>query len=193
MSLFQDTVDTSNRFLTCNCLPADGGQFRTVLRFSVSVDNVGSEPAVYPALPEGLASPVTTDPFWTFNECREEWTLAEWALYEILGPDGTLLLSGVKYGYCTYDYTCSGGVSPRFTCDPAGRQGISVGCRDTYDYNQPCNMIDITTLNQTLGYDPEAEYSLRVTFNPAGKVDEADLTNNAATATFIPAAVPVRS
>jgi hypothetical protein len=54
-------------------------------------------------------------------------------------------------------------------------------------------MLDITTLNQTAGYDPEATYSLRVTFNPAGKVDEADLTNNVAVVDFIPAALAVRS
>jgi hypothetical protein len=54
-------------------------------------------------------------------------------------------------------------------------------------------MLDITTLNQTIGYNPEATYSLRVTFNPAQKVEEIDYGNNFAIATFVPAALPVRS
>jgi hypothetical protein len=54
-------------------------------------------------------------------------------------------------------------------------------------------MIDITTLNQTAGYDPETSYALKITFNPAQKVEEVDYGNNFAVVSFIPAALPVRS
>lgn len=96
-----------------------------------------------------------------------------------------------QIGYCTFDNACTTGVQPEFTCE--GTQGISAGCQDTYDYNQPCNMIDITTLSDTPLYDPQATYQLRVTFNPAGKVFESDYDNNFATVAFIPDALPVRS
>ena len=54
-------------------------------------------------------------------------------------------------------------------------------------------MIDITGLNQTAGYNADATYALRVTYNPARKVVELDYANNAARVTFVPATLPVRS
>src|SRR5262245_20415042 len=93
-----------------------------------------------------------------------------YAIYQLLDANEALVAQGGKLGFCLIDSFCDVGL-PRFaSCD---FQGLSAGCSDLYDVSHGCQYIEVTGL-------PDGDYTLRITVDPLGDIEESDETNNAA-------------
>jgi hypothetical protein len=64
---------------------------------------------------------------------------------------------------------CESGVAGHHTCLD---QGLDPGCWDVYPYWLGCQYVDVTDV-------PDGTYSLRVTVDPLGRIDESNEGNNA--------------
>lgn len=131
-----------------------------------------------------------------FHPEHRHWHWLEFSRYEIwsvtpLGLLGRLLLASGKVGYCLRD-------DERLLAAPLGpplledeqvrnrpfyhgcdweRQGISVGWRDTYDYNTGGQSLELSAL-------PDGLYALKSTVDPGNLLQELDKANNTAVVFF---------
>jgi hypothetical protein len=97
----------------------------------------------------------------------------EYARYELLDGAMQVVRTGGKFGFCLEDTSCEGDIEPFFDCD---NQGLTAGCEDLYSTFLGCQYIDVTGL-------ADGEYTLRVTADPNGRIDELDESNNSSTYT----------
>jgi hypothetical protein len=172
-----------------------------VIRFSNSIRNNG--PGVLKVLGVSNRSTSTTEVTQhvynvdgTFNEHEagvfvfhfdhDHWHVENFALYEVwsVGEDGELeevVAATDKVSYCLMDETRSelpiADVEPIYTACNQVIQGISPGWIDTYEYNTPGQIVDITDL-------PDGLYALRSTVDPDGQLQELNQDNNAGTTYF---------
>jgi hypothetical protein len=119
---------------------------------------------------------------FVFHPGHDHWHLEDCALYEVWSLalfgqlDRVVAVSG-KISYCLRDDTRSAAPAaprrPVYTDCEQERQGISPGWIDTYAYDTPGQMVNITAL-------PDGLYALRSTVDPDNHLREADDTNNAA-------------
>lgn len=117
-----------------------------------------------------------------FHPGHNHWHLDSFALYELwsLQSDGTLdqvVATSDKVSYCLRDihrepHPDQATYMGYGTCS-YGRQGLSVGWADVYDYYLPGQSIDISGL-------PDGSYALISTADPFNLIQETDETNNAA-------------
>jgi phosphohistidine phosphatase SixA len=170
---------------------------RKVLRLSNSVVNTG--PGLLEVL--GVANPATSQTTVTqrlysaaglaeersagefvFHPDHNHWHLEDFARYEVwtLTPQGEL--DGViavtdKVSFCLRDNTPAHvpGAAPNAAYTICGQelQGISPGWIDTYKYDTPGQIVDITAV-------PDGIYALRSTVDGEDHLRELDETNNAA-------------
>jgi hypothetical protein len=118
---------------------------------------------------------------FVFHPDHDHWHLENFALYEVwsLTSDGALdevVAVTDKVSYCLMDETRSdlpdAYPEPTYTrCDQV-IQGISPGWIDTYEYNTPGQIVDVTGL-------PDGVYALRSTVDPDSQLLEMDASNNA--------------
>jgi hypothetical protein len=95
------------------------------------------------------------------------WT--DYATYELLDGAQQVVAEGGKLGFCLVDSFCEAGTFPAYvSCD---FQGLSAGCTDEYTYTLGCQYIEITGL-------PDGDYTLRLTVDPLGQIEESDETDN---------------
>jgi len=122
-----------------------------------------------------------------FHPGHEHWHIENFALYEVwsLTPQATLdevIAFTEKVSYCLRDDSRSDlediAPGPRYvTCDRQ-LQGISSGWFDTYEFDTPGQIVDITEV-------PDGVYALRSTVDPANQLVEMDDTNNATAVYFV--------
>lgn len=176
----------------------DDGTPHPLLRFTTSVANAGEGPLVLAGTAEpgnrGNVSQHVSDaatggtvveehPLGVdliYHPEHHHFHLASFASYELLreGPDGDLVPTGQggKQSSCVLDSTptTNGGLRvPAFTDCELGRQGLSVGWRDTYAASLPGQWID-------LGSEPLAggTYVLRYAVDPLRQIAEGGRTAN---------------
>ncbi|MCB0229983.1 MAG: hypothetical protein KDH90_12800 [Anaerolineae bacterium] len=172
-----------------------------VIRFSNSILNAG--PGVLKVLGESDRSTATTRVtqhvynvdgtydehpagVFEFHVTHDHWHVENFALYEVwsLTADGELdevVAVTDKVSYCLMDETRSdrpdAHPEPTYTVCDQIIQGISPGWIDTYEYNTPGQIVDITGL-------PDGTYALRSTVDPDDQMREMDNGNNAGTTYF---------
>ena len=167
-----------------------------VIRFSNSILNSG--PGVLKVLGQSDQSTATTRVtqhvynvdgtyeehdagVFEFHVTHDHWHVENFALYEVwsLTPDGEIdevVAVTDKVSYCLMDETRSNLADaypePTYTVCDQVIQGISPGWIDTYEYNTPGQIVDITDL-------PDGTYALRSTVDPDDQLREMDNSNNA--------------
>lgn len=119
---------------------------------------------------------------FVFHPGHFHWHLDSFALYELwsLQPDGSLdevVATSDKVSYCLRDIRRQPhpdqAVYMGYGSCSYGRQGLSVGWADVYDYYLPGQSIDISGLE-------DGSYALISTADPFNLIQESDETNNAA-------------
>ena len=172
-----------------------------VSRFSNSILNAG--PGVLKVLGESDPNTATTNVtqhvynvdgtfdehpagVFEFHVSHDHWHLENFALYEVwsLTAEGALdevVAVTDKVSYCLMDETRSDQPDaypePTYTVCNQIIQGISPGWIDTYKYNTPGQIVDITDL-------PDGTYALRSTVDPDDQLREMNDNNNAGTTYF---------
>jgi hypothetical protein len=138
------------------CVNAPGD--RKLLRFSVSIQNLGAGDAIVPG-------PEEAPDLYQFDECHGHDHLIGFSSYRLVGTDGTEVM-GHKQGYFMVDVApyCAESGPP---VDFIPSQGVSAGWSDVYIADYPCQWIDITGV-------PDGTYELHVSVDDADVIPEAD-------------------
>lgn len=145
---------------------------RRLLRFTLSVQNVGAMPIV-------IGDP-TQAPEAEWSACHEHYHMAEFATYRLLDPAGNVAALGHKQAFCLMDSQpigTHGPTTPGFDCS---FQGISPGWSDSYGSGLDCQWVDITDV-------PEGAYVLEVAVNGTERYPELSYENNTA---LVPVYIP---
>ncbi|MHA7627208.1 lysyl oxidase family protein [Corallococcus sp. M7] len=146
------------------CVPA-GGE-RRLLRFTTSIVNLGTAPAVVP-------SPQERPDLFVYDECHQHDHLVNFAGYDLKDASGNSLAVGRKQGFYMVDFTqyCADG-TPFAWYDPG--TGISPGWSDVYTADTACQWLDVTDT-------PDGDYTVRVGVDENHIIDELDALPNEAT------------
>lgn len=148
---------------------------RTVIRFSTRIANIGNQDffiGTPPPDPNAASNQFIWDP------CHEHWHYRGYAEYVVMNADKEIPI-GSKNGFCVLDLECGNGLDSKYTCE---KMGITAGCSDIYDFELPCQWIDITGLDAGV-------YAMVVRVNWTKKPDtlghiERDYENNWAQVCF---------
>jgi hypothetical protein len=137
-----------------------GTGYRRILRFDTVLMNSGDADLVV----GDRSDPNNPYAEWfVFAPCHGHYHIRDFSVYELLTPDGSLVVAGHKQGFCMEDsFKYDGGKSNGYNC---GFQGITSGWGDWYYKQLTGQWIDITGV-------PEGDYIVRVTINAAGTFDE---------------------
>jgi len=134
--------------------------YRRILRFDVVLINGGDG---------DLVVGDRSDPnnpyaaYFYYAPCHGHYHIRDFSVYELLTPDGALVVAGHKQGFCMEDsFKYTGGPSHGYDCT---YQGITSGWGDWYYKQLGGQWIDITGV-------PEGDYIVRVTINLGGIFDE---------------------
>lgn len=156
------------------CSVIEGGitpGLRRLLRFTVMTPNTGTADLAIGDPNEHVAA---GDGLYEFAGCHNHYHFRHYALYELLGTDGTIWRA-TKNGFCMLDtdpnpaYFGQPPRAPQFrSCGGfgvAGNQGISAGWADTYRFYLAGQYF---VLDGGAGQPPvpPGEYSIRITVNP---------------------------
>jgi hypothetical protein len=137
-----------------------GTGYRRILRFDTVIMNSGDGDLVV----GDRSDPNNPYAAWfVFAPCHGHYHIRDFSSYDLLTPDGTLVVAGHKQGFCMEDsFKYDGGKSNGYNC---AFQGITSGWGDWYYKQLTGQWIDITGV-------PEGDYIVRVTINAAGTFDE---------------------
>jgi len=96
-------------------------------------------------------------PYFVYHQCHAHYHIKYFSIYELLTPDGKVVVAGTKQGFCfedSFKYE-DGGKSHGYECS---NQGITSGWGDWYYKQLVGQWIDITGV-------PEGDYVVRVSIN----------------------------
>jgi lysyl oxidase/VCBS repeat protein/FG-GAP repeat protein len=144
------------------CVGAPGD--RKLLRFSVSIPNLGSGSVNIPG-------PDQRPDLYQFDTCHQHDHLVGFASYELLDARNAVVAVGRKQGFFLVDLVPYCGDAPEPFINTDGSMGISPGWADVYTADFPCQWLDITGL-------PDGAYTLRVGVDKNDIVDEEDVRPN---------------
>jgi hypothetical protein len=157
-----------------SCSVFEGGitpGLRRLVRFTVMTPNIGTGDLAIGDPNEHVAA---GDGLYEFASCHHHYHFRHYALYELLGMDGTVWRAA-KQGFCMLDtdpnpaYFGQPARAPQFrNCGgigAAGNQGISAGWADTYRFFLAGQyfVLDGGDGQQPV---PPGDYSIRITVNP---------------------------
>jgi hypothetical protein len=144
------------------CVGAPGD--RRLLRFSVSIPNLGSGAVTIPSYE-------TNQELYEFDECHQHPHLVGFASYELVDTGNAVVTVGRKQGFFLVDLVpYCGDARPPAPYDP-NAQGISPGWADVYAGDYPCQWLDITDV-------PDGTYALRIGVDKNDLIDEEDVHPN---------------
>jgi hypothetical protein len=144
------------------CVGAPGD--RRLLRFSVSIPNLGTGP-VY------IQSPDERPELYEFDACHGHHHLTGFASYELLGAQDAVLAVGRKQGFALVDLTPYCGDAAPDVIEADGSQRISPGWADVYAGDYSCQWLDVTDV-------ADGTYTLRIGVDSSNIVDEQDVLPN---------------
>ena len=162
-------VITEDTFTAADCEVAEacvgGTGLRRLLRFDAVIANLGIGDLVMGEPPP----PGVSNDVFQWSACHMHHHVNGFAGYALSDASGTVV-TGRKNAFCLMDSEriVPGAPTDAYTCD---FQGISVGWADLYSRYLPCQWLDITDV-------PSGTYTLTVTVNPNGLIEETDTTNN---------------
>ncbi len=144
------------------CVGAPGD--RRLLRFSVSIVNMGQGAVVIPP-------PDQRPDLYEYDACHLHDHLVGFARYELVDPRREVVAVGRKQGFAMVDLVpyCGDAAPPNYPEDAT--QLLSPGWADVYIASYPCQWLDVTGV-------PDGTYTLRVGANVSGVVDEQDTRPN---------------
>lgn len=164
--------DVSQADFQAGC--AGGATDRLLLRFELHTVNIGDDDVILgaPDCPNCFTNPgaVCNNPLFFCSPTHRIPKSGILAFYEFYDEGGQLLTSRDKPGVCLVDTICD---RHTYTC---GFQGLTSGCTDVYNYGTPCQYLDLTDVDPSVG-----TYTLRAVMDPDGIYDENDETNNVTT------------
>ena len=130
-----------------------GSGYRRLLRFDTVIMNSGDGDLVV----GDRSDPNNPYASWfVFHSCHGHYHIRDFSIYELLTPNGTLVVAGTKQGFCMEDsFKYDGGKSHGYECH---NQGITSGWGDWYYKQLVGQWIDITGV-------PEGDYIVRITIN----------------------------
>ena len=139
-----------------------GTGYRRILRFDTVVMNGGDGDLVV----GDRSDPLNPYASWFyFATCHRHYHIRDFSVYELLSPDGSLVIAQQKGGFCMEDsFKYDGGKSNGYNC---GYQGITSGWGDWYYKQLTGQWIDITGI-------PEGDYIVRATINLSGTFAEGE-------------------
>lgn len=147
--LFSDIMIFDN---TCELLEGcvDDVGIRTILRFSLAAQNIGSKDLVL-----GVAA--NNPDVFHYSGCHDHYHFDDFATYQLFDGD-TVVAAGRKQAFCLLDSSSWAWRNAwgKFDC---ANQGISRGFEDIYESDLPCQWVDVTDV-------PPGEYTLRAEINP---------------------------
>ena len=142
---------------------------RRLLQFESRIENLG---------PGDLAPGDEQDnPLFEYSSCHDHYHFLDFTDYKLLNPDGSVATQGHKQAFCLTDMEP---VDPEASPSPpdthpepgvGGCNRLSAGWVDIYGVGTPCQWVDITDV-------PPGDYVLQLAVNPAGKVNETNVSNN---------------
>jgi hypothetical protein len=154
IQVFDDTCE-----LLEGCVGGTG--WRTILRFTVAVPNIGSRDLA-------LGVPANNPDVFHYSTCHSHHHFDNFAIYQLL--DGNdVIASGHKQAFCLED-TISFAWPFELAQFDCANQGISRGFTDFYEDALPCQWIDVTDVNP-------GDYTLRIELNPTRAGDAYPLLN----------------
>lgn len=105
-----------------------------------------------------------------FGSCHNHWHFKDFTLYELINEDTNEIVTGRKQAFCLMDIRKMDSTvgSSQYGCS---NQGITAGWADIYSYYLDGQWIDITGV-------PAGSYTLRVTINHGGLLNETNYTDN---------------
>jgi hypothetical protein len=141
----------------------NGPGLRRLLRFSVSVPNLGNAPALIPG-------PEEAPHLYYYDDCHKHDHLEGFASYQLHNAQDGLVTSGRKQGFQLIDYQpyCADAEMGR---DHHPSMGMTPGWADIYTADLPCQWLDITDV-------PDGTYSLSVGVDLNNLIDENDVLPN---------------
>ena len=158
MSIVDRFFDASSCDLVEGTVGSAG--YRRILRFDTVVINGGNGDLVVGDRSDPN-NPYAS--YFVFSPCHGHYHIRDFSVYELLKPDGTLVVAGHKQGFCFEDsFKYDGEKSNGYDC---AYQGITSGFGDWYYKQLGGQWIDITGV-------PEGDYIVRVTINLAHIFDE---------------------
>ena len=147
------------------CVGAPGD--RKLLRFSVSIVNLGQGSVVIPP-------PDERPELYEFDVCHLHDHLVGFARYELVDPRNETVAVGRKQGFAMVDLVPYCGDAPPATYASDATQLLSPGWADVYVADYPCQWLDVTGV-------PDGTYTLRVGANVSGVIDEHNVLPNTTT------------
>ena len=131
-----------------------GSGYRRLLRFDTVLMNRGDGDLVVGARSDPN-NPYA--PYFVFHACHGHYHIRYFSIYELLTPNGQVVVAGTKQGFCfedSFKYQ-DGGKSHGYDC---ANQGITSGWGDWYYKQLVGQWIDITGV-------PAGDYIVRVSIN----------------------------
>jgi hypothetical protein len=151
------------------CIGSPG--WRRLIRFTTVLENRGEGPV-------HLGNPVG-HPDFEYDACHFHYHYLNATDYDLLNEAGTEVVLARKQSFCMYDVHRIPGFEggwdePAYpasdeTCNT--NQGLSPGWVDVYPSSLDCQFIDVTGV-------PAGTYTIRVTVNSEGLIEESDYSNN---------------
>ncbi|MEO8427023.1 MAG: TIGR02597 family protein [Verrucomicrobiota bacterium] len=157
---------TNKTFLSTDCAVVEGlvqAGARRLLIFTTETRNAGDV--------DWFVGNPAGNPEFVWAPCHGHYHFNDYMQYRLLDSAGNLVAPGYKVGFCLTDslrWSASANSSPKYHC---GLQGIQQGWADVYTYLTPGQWVDITGV-------PDGYYTLEMTVNPSGRVQESDYSNN---------------
>lgn len=142
-----------------------GPGLRRLLRFSVSIPNLGAAPATVPTRTQAPE-------LYQYDACHQHDHLVGFAGYELRDARDTVTAVGRKQGFFLLDFAPTCLDSP--SLDFGAGTGISPGWADVYTSEFACQWLDITDV-------PDGAYTLRVSVDQNDVIDEDDVHPNTVT------------
>jgi hypothetical protein len=137
---------------------------RKLMLFDTLIVNVGTADHY-------LGSP-RNNPLFEYSPCHRHYHFDGYASYEVLTPDGAVVVTGRKQAFCAMDslrVSPTASTTAKYTCS---NQGIQVGWGDLYYKGLDCQWLDVTGLS--------GPHKLRVVVNPQQLFLESNYGNNTA-------------
>lgn len=148
------------------CVGAPGA--RKLLRFSVSIPNLGRGPVVIPG-------PDDAPDLYQYDTCHKHDHLTQFAQYSLKDAQGAVTATGRKQGFFLVDLEpyCLDAAPANV---PGTEMRISPGWADIYVSTYPCQWLDITGVK-------DGTYQLHVGVDELNIIDEEDVLPNQAEVT----------
>jgi hypothetical protein len=161
---------TQDEFVDTDCEVVEGcvgaPGLRSLVRFDTVSANLGTADLVVGAPPP----PGESNDIFEWSPCHMHHHVRNYASYELLDSDSTVVLTGRKQAFCLEDgeEIVPGIRAFGYDCT---NQGITRGWADVYSRFLSCQWLDVTGI-------PSGTYTLRVTVNPLHTLPESDYDNN---------------